>query len=182
MGVAAFAEMFDKSQLLAVVLAARLRAPSAIIAGILAAALMNHAAAATLGLYLSRWVTLDTIQMLVGVTLMAMSPWTLIPEREGAGARAQSWIEVFLSASAAFFVVELGDKSQMAATLLARHFQDIRLVTVGTALGVLAASAPLVLMSHRLGGYAISKRVRAGSALVFLLAGAAFVCAALTDS
>ncbi|MDB5467655.1 MAG: hypothetical protein JWQ46_2417, partial [Phenylobacterium sp.] len=146
--VVAVAEIGDKTQLLAIVLAAKFRKPLPIILGILAATVLNHAAAATLGYFISRWLTGQVFQTVVGVAFIAMAAWALVPDKEDEGAADRSHGGVFLTTLVSFFFVEIGDKTQIATSLLAARFHDIALVTVGTTLGMMAANVPAVLLGE----------------------------------
>ncbi|CAN7240027.1 TMEM165/GDT1 family protein [Phenylobacterium sp. LjRoot225] len=170
-GVVAVAEIGDKTQLLAIVLAARFRKPAPIILGILAATLLNHALAATLGYLVAQWLSGRFFQILVGVAFVAMAAWALVPDKEDDGALNRSRGGVFLTTLVAFFFVEIGDKTQIATSLLAARFHQIVLVTVGTTLGMMLANAPAVLLGEaatRIVPLHIVRRVAAG---IFALIG-----------
>jgi putative Ca2+/H+ antiporter (TMEM165/GDT1 family) len=147
-GVVAIAEIGDKTQLLAIVLAARFRKPLPIILGILAATILNHAAAAALGYLVSDWLHGQVFQIVVGVAFVAMAAWALVPDKEDEGALNRSRGGVFLTTLIAFFFVEIGDKTQIATSLLAARFHQIVLVTVGTTLGMMLANVPAVLLGE----------------------------------
>jgi putative Ca2+/H+ antiporter (TMEM165/GDT1 family) len=172
-GIVALAEIGDKTQLLAIILAARFRKPVPIILGILVATLLNHGAAATLGFLVSQWLQGTLFQTLVGVAFIVMAGWALIPDKEddgGVGKMAQSG--VFLTTLVAFFLVEIGDKTQIATSLLAARFHDILLVTIGTTLGMMAANVPAVLLGEAVTRVVPLKYVRMGAAVVFAILGA----------
>lgn len=171
-GVVAIAEIGDKTQLLAIVLAARFRKPVPIILGILAATVLNHAAAATLGFLIAEWLTGQLFQTIVGVAFIAMAGWALIPDKEDEGALTRSGRGVFLTTLIAFFIVEIGDKTQIATSLLAARFHDIALVTAGTTLGMMLANAPAVLMGEAATRIVPLKVVRIVAAVIFALIGA----------
>lgn len=178
-GVVALAEIGDKTQLLAIVLAARFRRPAPIILGILAATMLNHAAAATLGYVAGQWLTGMPFQVAVGVAFIAMAAWALIPDKEdGAGVRRSAG-GAFLTTLVAFFLVEIGDKTQIATTLLAARFQDILWVTAGTTLGMMLANVPAVLFGEVVTRVVPLKWVRIAAAVVFALIGGWVVLAAL---
>jgi putative Ca2+/H+ antiporter (TMEM165/GDT1 family) len=147
-GVVAIAEIGDKTQLLAIVLAAKYRKPFPIIAGILAATLLNHAAAASLGYLISAWLQGQVFQSVVGVAFIVMAAWALIPDKADDGALDRSRGGVFLTTLIAFFIVEIGDKTQIATSLLAARFHEIVLVTIGTTLGMMLANVPAVLLGE----------------------------------
>jgi putative Ca2+/H+ antiporter (TMEM165/GDT1 family) len=171
-GVVAIAEIGDKTQLLAIVLAAKFRKPVPIILGILAATLLNHAAAATLGFFISKWLTGQLFQAAVGVAFIVMAGWALIPDKEDEGALERSRGGVFLTTLVAFFIVEIGDKTQIATSLLAARFHEIALVTAGTTLGMMIANVPAVLMGEAATRVVPLKVVRIVAAAIFALIGA----------
>jgi putative Ca2+/H+ antiporter (TMEM165/GDT1 family) len=169
--VVAVAEIGDKTQLLAIVLAARFRKPWPIIAGILAATLLNHAAAASLGFLAARWLTGPVFQVIVGLAFIAMAGWALIPDKEDENALRRSFGGVFLTTLVAFFLVEIGDKTQIATSLLAARFGDIVLVTIGTTLGMMAANIPAVLLGEAATKVVPLRIVRIAAAALFALIG-----------
>lgn len=170
-GVVAIAEIGDKTQLLAIVLAARFRKPLPIIAGILAATLLNHAAAATLGFLIARWLSGQLFQFIVGAAFIAMAGWALIPDKEDDAALDRSRGGVFLTTLVAFFIVEIGDKTQIATSLLAARYHQIAMVTVGTTLGMMLANVPAVLMGEAATRVVPLKVVRIVAATIFALIG-----------
>ena len=169
--VVAIAEIGDKTQLLAIVLAAKFRRPWPIIAGILAATLLNHAAAAGLGFLAARWLTGPVFQAIVGLAFIAMAGWALIPDKEDEDALKRPFGGVFLTTLVAFFIVEIGDKTQIATSLLAARFQDIVLVTAGTTLGMMAANIPAVLLGEAATRIVPLRIVRIAAATIFALIG-----------
>jgi putative Ca2+/H+ antiporter (TMEM165/GDT1 family) len=171
-GVVAIAEIGDKTQLLAIVLAAKFKKPAPIILGILAATLLNHAAAASLGYLIAKWLTGQVFQAVIGVAFIAMAGWALIPDKEDDGALSRSRGGVFLTTLVAFFIVEIGDKTQIATSLLAARFHEIALVTAGTTLGMMAANVPAVLLGEAATRVVPLKVVRIVAATIFALIGA----------
>ena len=178
-GVVALAEIGDKTQLLAIVLAAKFRKPVPIILGILAATLLNHAAAATLGYFIASFLTGQIFQICVGVAFVVMAGWALIPDKEDEGAAKASCGGIFLATLIAFFFVEIGDKTQIATSLLAAQFNDIVFVTMGTTLGMMIANIPAVLLGERVTRIVPLNYVRIGAAILFALIGVWVVLAAL---
>jgi putative Ca2+/H+ antiporter (TMEM165/GDT1 family) len=176
--VVAVAEIGDKTQLLAIVLAARFRKPGAVILGILAATLLNHGLAATLGYFIAQWLSGLWFQVAVGVGFVAMAAWALIPDKEDEGALDRSRGGVFLATLVAFFLVEIGDKTQIATSLLAARFGDIVFVTLGTTLGMMAANIPAVLLGGAATRIAPLKVVRIVAAALFAVIGVWVVFAA----
>ncbi len=169
--VVAIAEIGDKTQLLAIVLAARFRKPLPIVLGILAATLLNHALAAGFGYLVAQWLTGRTFQIVLGVAFIAMAAWALVPDKEDEGAAQRSAGGVFLTTLIAFFLVEIGDKTQIATSLLAAKFHDVALVTVGTTLGMMLANVPAVFLGEAVTRLVPLKVVRVAAALVFAAIG-----------
>lgn len=175
----ALAEIGDKTQLLAIVLAARFRKPMPIILGILCATLLNHAAAAALGFLISEWLTGQIFQIGVGVAFVLMAGWALIPDKEDDRAEKTNAGGVFLTTLAAFFLVEIGDKTQIATSLLAARFENILVVTAGTTLGMMLANVPAVFLGEAVTRLVPLYAVRLGAAVVFAAIGAWVIAAAL---
>lgn len=171
MGVVAIGEIGDKTQLLAIVLAAKFRKPVPIILGILCATILNHTAAATLGFLVSKWLTGQIFQTVVGVAFIAMAGWALIPDKEDDGALERSRGGVFLATLVSFFLVEIGDKTQIATSLLAARFDQITLVAIGTTLGMMIADVPAVLLGEAATKIVPLNVVRIIAAGVFALIG-----------
>jgi Ca2+/H+ antiporter, TMEM165/GDT1 family len=169
--VVAIAEIGDKTQLLAIVLAARFRRPVPIILGILAATLLNHAAAAALGYLAGAWLKGAWFQGAVGLAFIAMAGWALIPDKDDEAAGERGAGGVFLTTLVAFFLVEIGDKTQVATSLLAARFHEIALVTAGTTLGMMAANIPAVLMGEVAAKAVPLKWVRLAAAGLFAVIG-----------
>ena len=170
-GVVALAEIGDKTQLLAIVLAARFRRPVPIILAILVATLANHALAATVGYFIAGFVHGRAFQIAVAVGFIAMAAWTLVPDKDDDGFGRSSVGGVFLTTFVAFFLVEIGDKTQVATSLLAARFHSIALVTAGTTLGMLLANVPAVLFGDVLARTLPLGVIRACAAAAFVLLG-----------
>lgn len=179
-GLVAIAEIGDKTQLLAIVLAARFRAPVPIILGILCATLLNHAVAAALGFIVAQWLSGRTFQLIVGAAFIAMAAWALVPDKDDDRAERTAAGGVFLATLIAFFLVEIGDKTQIATSLLAARFQDIALVTAGTTLGMMAANVPAVFLGEAVTRIVPLSYVRATAAVLMAATGAWVIAAALT--
>jgi putative Ca2+/H+ antiporter (TMEM165/GDT1 family) len=177
-GLVAIAEIGDKTQLLAIMLAARFRRPVPIILGILAATLANHGLAAGLGVLIAQWLTGPLFQTVVGLGFLAMAGWALIPDKEDEGAATATAGGVFLTTLVAFFLVEIGDKTQIATTLLAARFHTLVLVTAGTTLGMMIANVPAVLLGEAATRVVPLRYVRIAAAIVFGLIGAWVLLAA----
>lgn len=175
----AIAEIGDKTQLLAIVLAAKFRKPAPIILGIFAATLLNHALAATAGYFIADFLSGQWFRIAVGVAFLAMAAWALIPDKEDEGASSRTHGGVFLTTLVAFFLVEIGDKTQIATALLAARFQDIIAVTAGTTFGMMLANAPAVYLGEAATRVVPLHVVRIAAAIVFVLIGLWLVTAAL---
>src|SRR5688572_18100484 len=174
-GVVALAEIGDKTQLLALVLAARYRKPTPIAFGILIATLVNHGLAAWLGAVAAGWLGPDAMRWVLGLGFLAMAGWCLVPDKAEDAPQAAAKAGAFLATLVAFFLVEIGDKTQIATVALAARFESLTIVTLGTTLGMLIANAPVVLF-----GDAIAKRlplriVRVVAALLFVALGLAAI-------
>jgi putative Ca2+/H+ antiporter (TMEM165/GDT1 family) len=169
--VVAIGEIGDKTQLLAIVLAAKFRKPVPIILGILAATLLNHTAAATLGYYISDWLTGQVFRVIVGVAFIAMAAWALIPDKIEDELKTVGRGGIFLTTLVTFFLVEIGDKTQIATSLLAARFHQIALVTVGTTLGMMIADVPAVLLGEAATKIVPLRYVRMAAAAIFALIG-----------
>jgi putative Ca2+/H+ antiporter (TMEM165/GDT1 family) len=171
----AVAEIGDKTQLLALVLAARYRKPVPIILGILLATLANHALAAWIGAAVAGWVGAETMHWILVATFLAMAAWCLVPDKPDDGPQTARTAGAFLATLVAFFIVEIGDKTQIATVALAARFNSLVLVTAGTTLGMMLANAPVVLF-----GDAIARRlplgiVRTIAAILFAALGIAAI-------
>ena len=165
------AEIGDKTQLLAILLAAKFRKPVPIILGIFAATILNHAAAATLGYFIAEWLTGPVFQLVVGAAFVIMAGWALIPDKEDENAGQRAAGGVFVSTLVSFFFVEIGDKTQIATTLLAARFHSIELVTIGTTLGMMAANVPAVLFGEAVTRVVPLDKVRMAAAALFAIMG-----------
>lgn len=170
-GMVAIAEIGDKTQLLAIVLAAKFRKPVPIILGILAATILNHALAASLGYFIAQWLTGATFRIGVGLAFIAMAAWALVPDKEDERASSMSERGVFLTTLITFFLVEIGDKTQIATSLLAARFQNIAVVTLGTTAGMMLANAPAVLFGEAVTRIVPLNIVRMIAASIFALIG-----------
>ncbi|BBK42527.1 UPF0016 family membrane protein [Allostella vacuolata] len=180
-GVVAIAEIGDKTQLLAIVLAAKFRRPIPIILGILAATLLNHAAAASLGYLVAQWLTGPTFQMVVGIAFLAMGAWALIPDKADDDAPIRSTGGVFCATLVAFFIVEIGDKTQIATSLLAAKFDSIVPVTLGTTAGMMLANVPAVYLAEAATRIVPLQYVRMAAALIFAAIGLWILAAGMPD-
>jgi len=148
--VVALAEIGDKTQLLAILLAARFRKPLPIILGILAATLGNHFLAALLGASMASIFEAAWFHYLVAAGFLAMAIWTLIPDKLDELEEKPARLGAFMTTAIAFFLVEMGDKTQIATVALGAQFQQVAMVTIGTTLGMLIANVPAVFLGHEL--------------------------------
>mgnify|MGYP000166676094 FL=1 len=168
-GIVALAEMGDKTQLLSLVLAARFRKPWPIVLGILVATLANHALAGAVGSWVTTVLGPQVLRWVLGLSFIAMAVWMLIPDRldDDEGDEAPR-MGVFMTTVVAFFLAEMGDKTQIATVMLAAQYNAWAWVVAGTTLGMMVANAPVVWL-----GDAITKRVPI--ALVHKVSAAIFV-------
>ena len=171
-GVVAIAEIGDKTQLLALVLAARYRQPLPIILGILVATLANHALAAWAGGLAAAWIGPAALRWILGLLFIAMAAWCLIPDKEGGMPERAAGAGAFVATLVAFFLVEIGDKTQLATVALAARFETVWLVTLGTTLGMMIANAPVVLFGDAIAKRLPLKAIRIVAALIFAVLGA----------
>jgi putative Ca2+/H+ antiporter (TMEM165/GDT1 family) len=173
--VVSVAEIGDKTQLLAFLLASKLRKPIPIILGILVATLANHAGAAAIGAWFSRLIEPDVMRWLLGISFIAMGIWTLIPDKAGLDDQKQSSTKdgwgVFGTTVAAFFLLEMGDKTQIATMALAAKYSDLALVTAGTTFGMMLANVPAVLFGDLAAKKLPLALVRAVAALILVAVG-----------
>ena len=150
-GVVALGEIGDKTQLLALLLAARYRAPRSIIAGILVATLANHLLAAALGTWLTQLFDPTWLRWGLGASFLAVALWMLRPDQvdDARPSRVPTQLGVFGITVLAFFLGEIGDKTQIATVMLAARYQALLVVTAGTTLGMMIANVPAVLLGER---------------------------------
>jgi putative Ca2+/H+ antiporter (TMEM165/GDT1 family) len=163
----AIAEIGDKTQLLALLLAARYRKPLPIMLGILVATLFNHALAAWAGALVARWLTPEVLRWLVAVSFAAVALWALKPDTidEGLSLPARS---AFVATTLAFFLAEIGDKTQVATVLMATRYAPLWQVVAGTTVGMLLANVPVVLLGSRFARRLPLRAARWIAALLFL--------------
>jgi putative Ca2+/H+ antiporter (TMEM165/GDT1 family) len=150
-GVVALAEIGDKTQLLAFILAARFKKPVPIIAGILVATLFNHGIAGALGAWITAMVDPSILRWVLGVSFIAMAVWTLVPDKiEEEETEVALKLGVFGATLVTFFLAEMGDKTQIATVALAAHYPSPLMVVAGTTLGMLIADVPAVFIGDKL--------------------------------
>lgn len=168
----ALAEIGDKTQLLSFVLAARLRRPAAIIAGILVATLANHGLAGSLGAWIASFFSAEALRWTTGILFIVFAAWTLKPdELDEDEAPAVGHAGAFMTTLVAFFLAEMGDKTQFATIALAARFDALAWVVAGTTIGMMAANVPAVLLGEKLAGRLPLTAIRWTAAGVFALTG-----------
>jgi len=171
-GVVALAEIGDKTQLLAFLLAARFRKPLPIVAGILVATVVNHGLAGALGAWIMQTVGAEIMRWVLGVSFLAMAAWTLIPDEiEEDEMRIAQRLGVFGATVVSFFIAEMGDKTQIATVAMAARFDAAWVVILGTTLGMLIANVPAVYLGDRLAGRIPMKLVHGLAAVIFAVLG-----------
>jgi putative Ca2+/H+ antiporter (TMEM165/GDT1 family) len=170
-GVVALAEIGDKTQLLALLLAARFRAPWPIALGILVATVANHALASAVGVWVVGLIGPNALRWILGISFLAMAAWTLIPDEAPSADSARPRYGVFVTTLVAFFLVEMGDKTQIATVALAAQFHSLVLVVLGTTVGMLLANVPVVFAGDALMRYVPLRVVRSVAALSFAALG-----------
>lgn len=173
-GAVALAEIGDKTQLLSLVLAARYRKPVPIILGVLVATLVNHGFAGALGEWLGALVTPSIMRWALAFSFIAMGLWILVPDKLDADeANAnRSRLGVFGATLVAFFLAEMGDKTQIATVALAARFEDYIGVVAGTTFGMMLANVPAILLGDRFAHRLPTKLVHAIAAVLFVVLGA----------
>lgn len=171
-GVVALAEIGDKTQLLALVLAAKYRRPVPIILGILIATLLNHALAGVIGAWLAALISPTVMRWVLGVSFIAMAIWTLIPDKYAeASEQRRPRFGILGTTLLAFFLLEMGDKTQIATVALAAKYSSLTGVVAGTTLGMLLANVPAVLLGEVAARKLPMRLVHSVAAGIFLLLG-----------
>jgi len=172
-GIVALAEIGDKTQLLAFLLAARFRRPLPIVFGIFAATIANHAFAAAVGALVSKLLGPDVMRWVLGLAFIGMAAWIMVPDDIDEEESAPARFGVFLTTLIAFFLAEMGDKTQVATVALAARYPSAVAVVAGTTLGMMLANVPAVYFGDRIAGRVPLKLVHGIAALIFLVLGAA---------
>lgn len=171
-GVVALGEMGDKTQLLAMLLAARFRRPLPIIAGILAATLLNHACAGAAGDWVAQALGPGLLRWVIGLSFLGMAAWMLIPDQVDAdAAHGTPRFGVFGTTAIAFFLAEMGDKTQIATVALAARYHELVAVVAGTTLGMLLANVPAVFLGESIARKVSMPVVHGIAALIFVVLG-----------
>ncbi|MGB6308260.1 MAG: TMEM165/GDT1 family protein [Steroidobacteraceae bacterium] len=171
----AIAEMGDRTQLLALVLAAHYRKPWPILAGILCATLANHAVAGYVGAHLGKYLTPSRLDLIVGISMIAMALWTLKPDKLDEKEAEPRRTSAFVGTLIAFFIAEIGDKTQIATMALAAAYANLALVVAGTTLGMMLANGPVVFLGHAFSKRLPLKSLHIGASVLFLALGALFI-------
>ena len=171
-GIVALAEMGDKTQLLALILAVRFRKPIPIVLGIFVATLVNHGLAGALGAWLTQVIGPDLLRWVLGASFIAMAVWMLIPDTmdEEEDGQEPRW-GVFGTTVVAFFLAEMGDKTQIATVMLAAQYNAWATVVAGTTLGMMLANAPVVWLGDAITRRVPLRMVHIVSAVVFMVLG-----------
>lgn len=172
-GVVALAEIGDKTQLLAFILAAKFRKPWPIIGAIFIATIFNHALAGVLGHFLSGLLDPHWLRWVLGISFLLMAGWTLIPDKLDEGQTRLAHAGVFLTTLIAFFLAEMGDKTQVATVAMAAKFQALLPVVLGTTLGMMIANVPAVLLGSRIAHKMPVRLVHGVAAAIFAVLGVA---------
>jgi putative Ca2+/H+ antiporter (TMEM165/GDT1 family) len=168
-GIVALAEMGDKTQLLALLLAVKFRQPWPIVAGIFVATIANHALAGALGAWVTTVLGPDVLRWVLGASFIAMAVWMLIPDKiDEDEADKVPRLGVFGTTVVAFFLAEMGDKTQVATVMLAAQYHAYYWVIAGTTLGMMLANAPVVWLGERVTRMVPLRLVHVVSALIFL--------------
>jgi putative Ca2+/H+ antiporter (TMEM165/GDT1 family) len=170
-GVVALAEIGDKTQLLALVLAAKYRKPLPIIAGIFGATIVNHLIAGAVGAWIAAYVGPVIMRWILGLSFIAMAAWTLVPDKVDDEQDATPRFGVFLTTLAAFFLLEIGDKTQIATVALAAKYSSLVQVVAGTTFGMMLADVPAVLLGEVAARKLPMKLMRTIAAGIFLVLG-----------
>ena len=181
-GIVGLAEIGDKTQLLAFLLAAKFRKPLPIVLAIFVATVANHAFAAAVGAWITSMLGPDVLRWVLGVSFLAMAAWTLIPDKLDEDETKLAKYGVFLTTLIAFFMAEMGDKTQVATVALAARYHDIVSVVLGTTFGMMLANVPAVYLGDKIANRVSLRLVHGIAALVFAALGVATLlgaCAAL---
>ena len=172
-GVVALAEIGDKTQLLAFVLAAKFRRPVPIVLGILLATLANHTLAGALGAWIQSLLGPEPLRWVLGLSFIGMALWTLVPDRPSDNDAGPGRFGVFGTTLVAFFLAEMGDKTQVATVALAAQYHALFYVIAGTTLGMMIANVPAVVLGDRIADRIPARLVHGLAAAIFALLGAA---------
>jgi putative Ca2+/H+ antiporter (TMEM165/GDT1 family) len=176
------AEIGDRTQLLSLVLAARYRRPWPIIAGILCATLANHGLAGVVGIWFGSLLKPRTLEIVVGVSMVAMALWTLKPDKLDDEGGTTGAMGAFLATLSSFFIAEIGDKTQIATLALAAAYPSLIAVVAGTTAGMLIANVPVVFLGKAFADRLPLKAIHYAAAALFFVLGMVFLARALWSS
>ncbi len=172
-GVVALAEIGDKTQLLAFILAARFRKPVPIILGILLATLLNHGLAGALGAWITTQLAPEALRYGLGISFLAMAAWILVPDKIDEAEARLSRFGIFATTLITFFLAEIGDKTQIATIMLAAQYPSLLAVVMGTTAGMMLANVPAVLLGDRIANALPTRWIHGVAAIIFALLGVA---------
>jgi putative Ca2+/H+ antiporter (TMEM165/GDT1 family) len=175
----AIAEIGDRTQLLSLMLAAHYRRPWPILAGVLVATLANHAVAGLVGVHLGRFLTPSRLDLIVGISMVGMALWALKPDTLGEDSSRVSRTSAFLATLVAFFIAEIGDKTQIATVALAAAYANLAAVVAGTTIGMMLANAPVVFLGKAFSDRLPLKAIHYVASGLFLVLGAVFIIRSL---
>jgi Ca2+/H+ antiporter, TMEM165/GDT1 family len=167
----ALGELGDKTQLLALILATQLRRPLAVLLGILVSTLANHLLAALLGQWAGSLLSPHVLRWVLGISFLALAAWVLIPDSADQAPRARDGYGAFMVTLWAFFIAEMGDKTQIVALALAAKYRDLLAVVAGTTIGMMIVNVPTVLLAERLTRVVPLRWIRLLAAIVYALLG-----------
>jgi putative Ca2+/H+ antiporter (TMEM165/GDT1 family) len=170
-GSVAVGELGDKTQLLSLILATRLRKPLPIIAGIFAATLINHLIACSIGEWVGTLMTPTVLRWVLGISFLAVAVWALIPDKMDENVKTQGNYGVFMLTAVTFFMAEMGDKTQIIALALAAKYDALVAVVAGTTLGMMIVNIPTVLFAERATKWVPVNVVRIVAALIYAILG-----------
>jgi putative Ca2+/H+ antiporter (TMEM165/GDT1 family) len=170
-GIVALAEIGDKTQLLAFLLAAKFRRPLPIVLGIFVATIVNHAFAAAVGAWVASAMGPDVMRWVLGLSFLAMAAWIMVPDKIDEDEASLAKYGVFVTTLIAFFLAEMGDKTQIATVALAARYESIVAVIAGTTFGMMLANVPAVIFGERIARNMPLRLVHGIAALIFALLG-----------
>lgn len=172
-GIVALAEIGDKTQLLAFILAARFRKPVPIILGILVATLLNHGLAGALGAWITTQLSPETLRYGLGISFLAMAAWIMVPDKIDDAEARLSRYGIFATTLVTFFLAEIGDKTQIATIMLAAQYSSLLAVVLGTTAGMMLANVPAVLLGDRIANALPTRWIHGVAAAIFAVLGVA---------
>jgi len=172
-GIVALAEIGDKTQLLAFILAARFRKPVPIILGILMATLLNHGLAGALGAWITTQLAPEALRYGLGISFLAMAAWILVPDKIDDAEARLTRFGIFATTLTTFFLAEIGDKTQIATIMLAAQYPSLLAVVLGTTAGMMLANVPAVLLGDRIANKLPTRWIHGVAASIFAVLGLA---------